>query len=606
MKNKIGFSSFKDILKAMGLVFGDIGTSPIYTITVILTLTKPTYENMIGILSLIFWTLIILVTVEYAWLAISLSIKGEGGIIVLKEILTSTLKKGRRYGFIAFLGYAGISLLMGDGVITPAISILSAVEGLELIPEFGEITVPVIVSLTCLITILLFSVQAKGVDKIAKSFGPIMLIWFTSLFIFGAYYVINNPSIFKAVNPIYGINLLLSNGFVSLLILSDVILCATGGEALYADMGHLGGKSIRVAWIFIFIALVMNYFGQGAYLLQAGSAFQILFSSVNNLSPVLYFPFLILALLATVIASQAMISAVMSLVFQGINLRIFPLMKIKYTSSELRTQIYIGSVNWMLLIAVLFMVLIFKSSENLSAAYGFAVTATMTISAIFMVWIFWNRGMKLKLFLSIFVLAFDLIYLVAVFTKIPVGGYWSLIIAFLITLTIRIWVKGSDTLRKKFRSLDLDIFITSFEQIYSSESILKGEAVYFARVLDKVPPYVVHVTLRSGIIYEKNILFAVESADVPYGITFSEMKEYTKGLYGLSVSVGYLQIPNLPELFKRQGISEKVIFYGVDDIKTNKLFYKIYAFIKKVTPSFASFYNLPYNKLHGVVTRHEL
>jgi KUP system potassium uptake protein len=391
-----------------------------------------------------------------------------------------------------------------------------------------------------------------------------------------------------------------------LLILSDVILCATGGEALYADMGHLGGKSIKVAWIFIFIALVVNYFGQGAYLLHAGSAFQILFSSINNLSPVLYVPFLILALLATVIASQAMISAVMSLVFQGINLRIFPLMKIKYTSSELRTQIYIGSVNWMLLIAVLLMILIFKSSENLSAAYGFAVTATMTISAIFMVWIFWNKGTKLKLFLSVFVLAFDLIYLVAVFTKIPAGGYWSLIIAFLITLTIRIWLKGSDTLRKKFRSLDLDIFITSFEQLYSSQSILKGEAVYFARVLDKVPPYVVHVTLRSGIIYEKNILFAVETSDVPYGITFSEMKEYTKGLYGLSVSVGYLQIPDILNLFRLQGISEKVIFYGVDDIKTNKIFYKIYAFIKKVTPSFASFYNLPYNKLHGVVTRHEL
>jgi len=536
----------------------------------------------------------------------SLSIKGEGGIIVLKEALVSTLKNGKKLGFASALAYFGISLLLGDGIITPAISILSAVEGLELIPEFGEITTPVIVILTCIITILLFSVQAKGVDKIAKSFGPIMLIWFACLFISGAYYVFNNPSVLRAVNPLYGVNFLLSNGFISLLILSDVILCATGGEALYADMGHLGGKSIKVAWIFIFIALVVNYFGQGAYLLNAGSAFQILFSSVNNLSSVLYVPFLILALFATVIASQAMISAVMSLVFQGINLRIFPLMKIKYTSSELRTQIYIGSVNWMLLIAVLLMVLIFKSSENLSAAYGFAVTATMTISAIFMVWIFWNRGTKLKLFLSIFVLVFDLIYLVAVFTKIPEGGYWSLIIAFLITLIIRIWIKGSETLRKKFRSLDLDIFITSFEQIYSSQPILKGEAVYFARVLDKVPPYVVHVTLRSGIIYEKNILFAVETADVPYGITFSEMKEFTKGLYGLSVSVGYLQIPDILKLFKLQGISEKVIFYGVDDIKTNKVFYKIYAFIKKVTPSFASLYNLPYNKLHGVVTILEL
>jgi len=606
MDKNIFLASTKEVIRAMGIVFGDIGTSPIYTLTIIFFLIPPTQENIIGVLSLVFWTLIVIVTIQYAWLGMSLSIKGEGGIIVLKEALISTLKNGKKWGFATALAYFGISLLIGDGIITPAISILSAVEGLELIPELGEITTPTVVIITFMISILLFSVQARGVDKIAKSFGPIMLIWFLSLFISGIFYIFTNPSVLIAVNPFYGINFLFSNGLLSFLILSDVILCATGGEALYADMGHLGGKSIKVAWIFVFIALFANYFGQGAYLLNAGSVFQILFSSINNISPALYLPFLILALLATIIASQAMISAVMSLVFQGINLRIFPLMKIKYTSTELRTQIYIASVNWMLLIAVLLMVLIFKSSENLSAAYGFAVTATMTISAIFMAWIFWNRGTKLKLFLSIFVLAFDLIYLVAVFTKIPAGGYWSLIIAFLITLTIRIWVKGSDTLRKKFRSLDLDIFITSFEQIYSSESILKGEAVYFARVLDKVPPYVVHCILRSGIIYEKNILFAVETADVPYGISFSEMKEYTKGLYGLSVSVGYLQIPNLSELFKRQGISEKVIFYGVDDIKTSKLFYKIYALIKKVTPSFASFYNLPYNKLHGVVTRHEL
>ena len=379
-----------------------------------------------------------------------------------------------------------------------------------------------------------------------------------------------------------------------------------GGEALYADMGHLGGKSIRIAWIFVFVALLVNYFGQGVYLLQGGNTFQVLFSSINNISPILYLPFLLVALLATIIASQAMISAVMALIFQGINLRIFPLMKIKYTSSELRSQIYIGSVYWLLMIAVLLMILIFHSSENLSAAYGLAVTATMTISAIFMVWIFWNKSKRLKLILSVFVLIFDILYLIAVSTKIPSGGYWSLAIAILATTLILIWIKGSEALRKRFRSLDLNIFVTSFEEIYSMEPILKGEAIFFTRILDKVPPYVVHCILRSGIIYEKNILFAVKTADVPYGINFSKMEEFTKGLYGLSVSVGYMQIPDLPALFKEYGINEKVIFYGVDDIKTKKLFYRIYAFIKKVTPSFASFYNFPYYKLHGVVTRHEI
>jgi KUP system potassium uptake protein len=590
----------------MGIVFGDIGTSPIYTLTIIFFLITPTRENILGVLSLIFWTLIIIVTIQYAWLGMSLSIKGEGGIIVLKEALTSTLKNGKKIGIASALGYLGISLIIGDGMITPAISILSAVEGLELIPELGKITTSVVIIITCLITILLFSVQASGVDKIAKSFGPIMVIWFTSLFASGIYFLFNNPSILEAVNPFFAINFLFQYGFISFLILSDVILCATGGEALYADMGHLGGKSIRYAWVFVFLALFANYFGQGAFLIQGGSLSQVLFSSINQISPILYLPFLLLALLATIIASQAMISAVMALIFQGINLRIFPLMKIKYTSTELRSQIYIGSVNWLLLVAVLAMIFIFQSSENLSAAYGLAVTATMTISATFMVWIFWNKGEKTKLILSTFVLLFDLVYLVAVFTKIPAGGYWSLIIAFLVTLLIQIWIKGSEALRKRFRSLDLEIFLTSFEQIYSTQPILKGEAIFFARILDKVPPYVVHCILRSGIVYEKNILFAVEISDEPYGIKFLEMKEITKGLYGLSVSVGYMQFLNLPSLFKEYGIKEKVIFYGVDDIKTKKFFYRIYAFIKKTTPSFASFYNFPYNKLHGVVTRHEL
>jgi KUP system potassium uptake protein len=301
-----------------------------------------------------------------------------------------------------------------------------------------------------------------------------------------------------------------------------------------------------------------------------------------------------------------MISAVMALVYQGINLRIFPLMKIKYTSLKLRSQIYIGMVNWMLLMAVLLMILIFKTSASLSSAYGLAVTSTMTISAIFMILIFKNTSQKLKLIVSIFVFAFDIIYLASVFTKIPAGGYWSILIALFISAIIQVWISGSNALRKRFRSLDMDIFITSFEQIYSTESKLKGEAIFFTRELDKVSPYIVHCTLRTGIIYEKNILVSINNSDKPYGIEFSEMKEFTKGLYGADIKIGYMEVPDLPELFKKYGFNEKVIFYGVDDIKTNKLSHKIYAFIKRATPSFANYYNFPYNKLHGVVTRHEI
>ncbi len=606
MKESKNRTSVQEVVQAMGIVFGDIGTSPIYTLTIIFFLITPSYQNIFGVLSLIFWTLIIIVTIQYAWLGMSLSIKGEGGIIVLKEALIRTLRKGRGVGIATALGYIGISLLLGDGIITPAISILSAVEGLELINELGHISLPAILIITSLITTLLFSFQSTGINKISRYFGLIMMLWFLSLFLIGSYYLLTNLSVIKAVNPFYAINFILKYKLISFLILSDIILCATGGEALYADMGQLGGKPIKAAWIFVFTALIINYFGQGAFLIEGGAKEQILFSSVNNISQYLYIPFLGLALLATIIASQAMISAVMSLIFQGINLRIFPLMKIKYTSSELRSQIYINSVNWILLVAVILMVLIFESSENLAAAYGLAVTATMSISAVFLVWIFWNQKKKLKFSISIFVLLFDLIYLSAVVTKIPKGGFWSLVIAGLVTILIQIWVKGSKALRIKFRSLNLDTFLESFRQIYSSQPLINGEAIFFVRNLSKVPPYVVHCTIRSGIVYKKNILLEIETSDNPFGINFSGMQEITKGLFSISALVGYMEVPNFPKLFKENGINEKVIFYGVDDIKTEKLVYRIYALIKKIAPSFASFYNLPYNKLHGVVTRHNL
>ena len=413
----------------MGLVFGDIGTSPIYTLTVIFAITAPTHQNILGVLSLIFWSLIILVTVEYSWLAMSLSTKGEGGIIVLKEILTGYVKKGKKAAFATFLGYLGVSLLMGDGAITPAISILSAAEGLQLIPSIGHIPISTILLITCLITIILFAFQFKGTDKVASSFGPIMIVWFSALLISGIFYVTKGPNVLLAISPHYAVEFMLHNGIAGFFVLSEVILCATGGEALYADMGHLGSTPIRHAWFFVFFALLINYFGQGAFLQTHHASGFVLFSMVKSISEIFYIPFLILTLVATIIASQAMISAVMSLVFQGITTRIFPLMNIKYTSSQLKSQIYIGVVNWILLIAVLFMILFFEKSDNLAAAYGLAVTATMTISAMFMIWIFKIQKHYSRLILACVVFFVDLMFLIAVFNKIPHGGYWSIIIA---------------------------------------------------------------------------------------------------------------------------------------------------------------------------------
>ncbi len=606
MKSLPKFSSFKDILRAMGLVFGDIGTSPIYTITVIVTLTAPTYENMMGILSLIFWTLIILVTVEYAWLAISLSIKGEGGIIVLKEILSSTLKKGRRFVFISFLGYLGISLLMGDGVITPAISILSAVEGLELIPGFGHISTNLIILITCIITIGLFSIQFKGTGIVALSFGPIMLLWFAALFLSGLFFIIKIPGILSAASPHYAINFIAGNGFTGFFILSEVILCATGGEALYADIGHLGSEPIRHAWIFVFFALIVNYFGQGAYVIMHQKSEFILFSMVKEISPLIYIPFLLLTIMATIIASQAMISAMMSLVYQGMTTKIFPLMRVKYTSSQLKSQIYIGFVNWTLMIAVLFMVLLFQKSENLAAAYGLAVTATMTISSIFMIWIFKHQHKFLKLSVTVVVLLVDFIFLIAVMDKFPHGGFWSVIIASLPLFVTLLWYFGNWKMSVSFRSLPIDTFLEGYNQIYSSESKIKGTALFFVKSMGMVPPYVVHTMIRGNIIYEDNIFVSIQTTDAPYGISIKKIDKIAAGLRGYMVEAGYMEMLDLAKIFKESGISGKAIFYGEEDIVTKKPLLKIFSLIKRITPHFVKFHDLPYNKLHGVVTRLEL
>jgi KUP system potassium uptake protein len=600
------FSSFKEIMQAMGLVFGDIGTSPIYTLTVIITLTAPTPENLIGVLSLLFWTLVMLVTVEYAWLAMSLSIKGEGGIIVLKEILTKNVKTGRRAAFATFLGFVGVSLLMGDGVITPAISILSAVEGLELIPGAGHINTSVVIIVTCIITILLFSFQRKGSDKVSFAFGPTMIIWFLVLFITGTYYIADMPGILKAINPIYAIEFLIHNGITGIFVLSEVILCATGGEALYADMGHLGSEPIRHAWYFVFFTLVINYFGQGAFLMTHHAKGAVLFSMVKSISNQIYVPFLILTLFATIIASQAMISAVMSLVYQGITTRVFPLLKIKYTSTHLKSQIYIGSVNWTLLIAVILMIILFRHSDNLAAAYGLAVTATMTISAFFMIWIFRNSKHITKMVIAVFVFITDFFFLIAVFNKIPHGGYWSIVIALIPFTIIQLWSRGGKAMHKSFKALPIDIFLESYNQIYSLGNNIKGTALFFARNLHEIPPYMVHCIIRGNIIYEKNILVSINTTDAPYGISVNKIDSIAEGLYGFQINAGYMEILTITDILKENGINEKVIFYGVDDITTKKLFLKVYSFLKKITPAFVRFYDLPSNKLHGVITRLDL
>jgi KUP system potassium uptake protein len=371
-------------------------------------------------------------------------------------------------------------------------------------------------------------------------------------------------------------------------------------------MGHLGGKPIRQAWGFVFIALIINYLGQGAYIIEHNDSNQALFKLVSNFSEVFYVPFLILTLMATIIASQAMISAVMSLIFQGINIGIFPLMMIKYTSTEMRSQIYIPSVNWLLLLAVLFMIFLFKESINLAAAYGLAVTATMFISSIFIIMILLNRKEYLKVSIAASVLSITFLYLIAVTHKIPYGGYWSVIIAIAVLLVMWLWISGMNRLRKFLRSVDLDTFVESFKQIYETGNYVSGEALFFNKNLTSVSPYILHCMFRTGIMYEKNTIISVENTDLPYGVKLEKHEEVSPGLFVARVTYGYMEVPDLPKLFKEWKFNEKAIFYGAEEIKTNKFFLKFFIVLKKIAPNWISYFDFPYNKLHGVVTRIEI
>lgn len=592
----------KGIIKSLGLVFGDIGTSPIYTLTVIFLLTKPTETNVIGVLSLIVWTLIILVSVEYAWLAMSLGKKGEGGTIVLKELLVPLLRSGRQMAFITLLSFIGIALLVGDGVITPAISILSAVEGSLLIPGLEKLRQEVLIFIAGLIAIILFSFQKKGTEKVAGAFGPLMVLWFLSLTISGIVSIMNTPSVIKAVNPYYAFKFLYENGITGFFVLSEVILCATGGEALYADMGHLGRKPIVRAWYFVFAALLLNYLGQGAFVIQHPGAKNVLFEMIFHQAHILYVPFLILSVIATVIASQAMISGMFSIVYQGIQTRVMPMFKVDYTSAELRAQIYIDIVNWFLLASVLFIMYEFRESHRLAAAYGLAVTGTMTLTGIMMTWIFYLKKKMVLSTFSFIVTIVDIIYLSANFYKIPHGGYWSLILALIPFLTIMLYTRGQKRLYRMMQFMPLDEFLHKFNRVYATAGKIEGTSLFLIRDIREIPFYITQTMFFHGIIYEDNIFVSIIKRDDPFGVTGFFKEEITNGLRVFEIQFGYMEVVDVEEILREEGIEEKTIFYGIEDITTRSFIWKIFSIIKRVTPSFVQFYKLPSHKLHGVIT----
>jgi KUP system potassium uptake protein len=596
-------SSIKGILTAFGLVFGDIGTSPIYTVTVTFFLLKPTPNNIMGVISLIIWTMTLLVSLQYVILAMRLSRRGEGGTIVLREILSSLLGSKRKTVIVTIMAFIGVSLLMGDGVLTPAISILSAVEGAALIPGLENISRTAIVLIAAFIAICLFSVQSKGTGKISFSFGPIVAVWLSSLAFFGIVSILEAPQVLKAINPYYGVRFFMENGWTGFLVLGEIFLCSTGGEALYADMGHLGAKPIRQGWMIAFCALSLNYLGQGAFLLTHPGAKSILFEMIFHHASSVYIPFLLLSIAATIIASQAMISGAFAIVYQGITTRIMPLLNISYTSIERKSQIYIPSVNWFLLLAVLFIMSEFGESSSLAAAYGLAVTGTMTLTGIMMIWIFWLRKNYHLSALSFLITLIDIVYLGANATKIPHGGYWSLILASVPLAMILLYTQGQKKLYRVIDFMPLEDFLRKFNSVYNTIAKVEGTALFLLKDIKEIPPYIIQTMFFHGIIYEENIFFSIIKRDDPFGVAGYFRDDIAPGLRVFEIQTGYMEILEVEEILREAGVEERSVYYGLEDISGTNPIWKAFSLLKRITPAFIHFYKFPSKKLHGVVTK---
>ncbi|MEI6336761.1 MAG: potassium transporter Kup, partial [Methylococcaceae bacterium] len=503
-------------LGAIGVVFGDIGTSPLYALKeVFLSGLKIDEPHVLGVLSLIFWTLTLVVTTKYAIFIMRADNKGEGGIMALMALaLQGSKANPKKMRFIVTVGLIGTVLFYGDSIITPAISVLSAVEGLQIIaPSLDRYILPIT------ITVLggLFILQAKGSGKMGKLFSPIMCIWFCLLAVLGIINIIHEPHVLMAINPYYAGHLLMELGWHGFLIMGAVVLAITGAEALYADMGHFGLKPIRYAWFgFVFPALLLNYFGQGALLIVHPDAIE---NPFYLLAPTwAMYPLLILSTLATVIASQAVISGAFSMTKQAIQLGYCPRMNILHTSGDEMGQVYVPAINWLLMISVFVLVLTFKSSSALASAYGLAVTGTMmstTLLAFIVIqelWQ-WNKFTSIA-FLSVF-LTIDLTFLSSNSLKIPTGGWLPLVVATVLFLVLTTWIKGRKLLSQYMDARRM-LFEDLEETINAKLVRVEGTAIYLTRSLHGVPQVLLHNLEHNHVLHERIIVLTIVTTNEPY------------------------------------------------------------------------------------------
>ena len=543
-------------LAALGVVYGDIGTSPLYAVRECFNgphAVSLNEINLFGVVSLIFWSLTIVVTVKYVGFILRADNRGEGGIFALLGlIMGSHAKLSPRTRAAVFLGSIfGAALLYGDGIITPSISVLSAVEGLEVATEAAK---PFIVPITCVVLVALFFLQKRGTAGIGKIFGPVMIVWFLTIGTAGMLEILQSPRILAGLDPRYAWRFFADNRLHGFVVLGSVVLCITGGEALYADLGHFGRRAIQLSWLALaYPALLLNYFGQCALLLHNPGAS---FHPFYGLAPIeLLYPMVALATIATVIASQALISGAFSLTQQAIQLGFSPRIQIVHTSAEVKGQIYMPAVNFALMIACLLLVLSFKESGRLAGAYGLSVTATMSLtSGLFLVaalrvwrWPMWKALPLVSLFLL-----FDLSYFGANLFKIIDGGWITLVVAIVITVIFTTWKKGREDLKQRLSAerLPLEAFLADIAR--HGLPRVRGTAVFMTLSPEGTPPTLLHHVKHNHILHEHVVLLTIQSADVPTVSNAQRVRigDLGQGFYRLTALYGYMETPNVPKIMK--------------------------------------------------------
>jgi KUP system potassium uptake protein len=548
-------SMLKLSVGAIGIVFGDIGTSPIYAFRETFAghhPLVPSAQHIYGVLSLIFWSMMLVVTIKYVTIIMRADNKGEGGSLALLALINRKSEGPRRWTKgIVLLGVFATALFYGDSMITPAISVLSAVEGLKVVePGFQPFVIPIAVA----ILIGLFMIQSRGTAKVGALFGPIMLVYFVTLAALGLMHIVRDPAVLKALNPWYALEFFSGNGLLAFLALGSVVLAVTGAEALYADMGHFGRGPIRLSWMtFVLPALMLNYLGQGAMLLalDPARALHVVRNPFFFLAPdSLRLPLVILATMATVIASQAVISGAFSVTQQAIQLGFIPRLRITHTSASAAGQIYIPVINWALMVMVILLVLAFQSSSNLAAAYGIAVTGAMLIDTVligvvlYSLWK-WNR-IAAGLIVAIFFIV-DFAYFSANMTKIPDGGWVPLLIGFIAFTLLTTWAKGRKLMIERMNeaSMPVSIFIKSAAH---SATRVPGTAVFMTTAPDGVPHALLHNLKHNKVLHDRIVLLTVRIEDVPFvePEVQTKMDDLGEGFYRLIVRYGFMQEVNVP------------------------------------------------------------